>query len=348
MKAMMLTGIRQMEMKNIPEPALVNSNDVKIKMSVVGICGSDIHYYTQGQIGSQKVNYPFTVGHEGAGVVVATGKNVKRVKPGDAIAIEPAMPCWECDQCLTGRHHTCRKLRFLGCPGQAEGCLMEYIVMPEESCFPLHGKLTPDHGSISEPLAIGVYAVKKSDSVTGLNIGILGFGPIGMSVMLAAKTLNPGKIFVSDKIDERLAIARSTGIAYAFNPLKENIEEKIREKENPGLDLVYECCGQQDAFDQAVELLKPGGKLIVVGIPEFDRWSMDVEKTRRKEISIQFIRRQVDCVETALELMNNGSVKVEEMVTHRFTLDKTKEAFDLVADYRDGVMKAMIDFPEYS
>ena len=93
MKAMMLTGIRQMEMMDIPEPALVNSNDVKIRMSVVGICGSDIHYYTQGQIGSQKVQYPFTVGHEGAGVVVEVGKSVKSVKPGDKIAIDPAMPC---------------------------------------------------------------------------------------------------------------------------------------------------------------------------------------------------------------------------------------------------------------
>jgi L-iditol 2-dehydrogenase len=344
MKAMMLTGIRQMEMKNIPEPIIVNPGDVKIKISVVGICGSDIHYYTQGQIGSQKVDYPFTVGHEGAGIVVSTGKNVKRVKPGDVIAIEPAMPCWECDQCLAGRHHTCRKLRFLGCPGQAEGCLMEYIVMPEESCFPLDDGLNADHGSISEPLAIGVYATKKAGSIKGMNIGILGFGPIGMSVMLSAKTLNPGKIFITDKIDARLEIAMNTGGSYAFNPLKENIEEKIREKENPGLDIIFECCGQQEAFDQAVDILKPGGRLIVVGIPEFDRWSMDVEKTRRKEISIQFIRRQVDCVDEALGMMSNRTVKIDEMITHRFPFSKTKEAFDLVAGYSDGVMKAMIDF----
>ena len=101
---------------------------------------------------------------------------------------------------------------------------------------------------------------------------------------------------------------------------------------------------QQEAFDQAIDLLKPGGKLIVVGIPEFDRWSMNVEATRRKEISLQFIRRQVDCVENALEMMNNGSINIENMVTHRFPFERTKEAFDLVAGYRDGVMKAMIDF----
>jgi len=344
MKAMMLTGIRQMEMKNIPEPFLVKSNDVKIKMTVLGICGSDIHYYTQGQIGSQKVKYPFTVGHEGAGVVVEVGPAVKRVKPGDLIAIEPAMPCRECDQCLSGRHHTCRKLRFLGCPGQAEGCLMEYIVMPEENCFPLTGKLTPDHGSISEPLAIGVYAVKKSGGVKGLKIGILGYGPIGMSVMLAAKAEGADSFYITDKIDPRLSIAVKEGASLTGNPLKENVVEKILQKAHQGLDVVFECCGRQEALDQAIEILKPGGKLIVVGIPEFDRWSMKVETTRRKEISLQFIRRQVDCVEPALKMMKSGIINVDKMVTHRFPFDRTKEAFDLVADYKDGVMKTMIDF----
>jgi L-iditol 2-dehydrogenase len=344
MKAMMLTGIRQMEMMEVPEPTLMNSNDVKIRMSVVGICGSDIHYYTQGQIGSQKVQYPFTVGHEGAGVVVEVGKSVKSVKPGDKIAIDPAMPCYECDQCLSGRHHTCRKLRFLGCPGQAEGCLLEYIVMPEKSCFPLTGKLTPDHGSLSEPIAIGVYAVKKSGDVKGHNIGIFGFGPIGMSVMLAAKTQSVDNIYVTDIIDERLAIAGKERAALTGNPLKENIVGKIMNAGPLGLDVAFECCGKQEAFDQAIELLKPGGKMIVVGIPEFDRWSMNVETTRRREISLQFIRRQVDCVKQTLEMMKNGSISIDNMVTHRFPFEKTKEAFDLVAGYKDGVMKAMIDF----
>jgi L-iditol 2-dehydrogenase len=344
MKAMMLTGIRQMEMQHIPEPVLLNSGDVKIRMSVLGICGSDIHYYTQGQIGSQKVKYPFSVGHEGAGVVVEVGSSVKRVKPGDKIAIEPAMPCRECDQCLAGRFHTCRKLRFLGCPGQAEGCLMEYIVMPEESCFPLSGSLRMDHGSISEPLAIGVYSEKKSGGTKGLNIGILGFGPIGMSVMLAAKAQSVNRLYVSDLIDERLAIAAKEGAILTGNPKKENIVSKIILNEPLGLDIVFECCGKQEALDQAVDLLKPGGKLIVIGIPEFDQWSLNVETTRRREISLQFIRRQVDCVEKALEMMNDRSIVVDNMVTHRFPFERTKEAFDLVSDYRDGVMKVMIDF----
>lgn len=340
----MLKGIRQMEMTNVPDPLITRPDEVKIRMLALGICGSDIHYYTQGKIGSQEVRFPFTVGHEGAGIVAETGAEVKKVKPGDRVAIEPSLPCGQCDQCLTGRSHTCRRIRFLGCPGQAEGALSEFIVMPEANCLPLPGNLNADHGSISEPLAIGVYSVKKSGGVRGLKIGVLGFGPIGMSVMLAAKADGAENIYVTDKIGERLAIAVKENAYYAGNPLIDNIVENIRNHESYGLDVVFECCGQQEALDQAVDLLKPGGKIIIAGIPEFDKWSLNVENTRRRELMVQFIRRQVDCTETAIEMMHTGKIDVSNMITHRFPFSRTKEAFDLVASYRDGVMKAMIDF----
>ena len=340
---MMLTGIRQIELMEVRDPAIVNPGDVKIKMTAVGVCGSDIHYYTQGRIGSQVVKYPFAVGHEGSGIVAEVGSGVKRVRPGDMIAIEPAMPCWECDQCLAGRPHTCRKLRFLGCPDQAEGCLSEYIVMPEVSCLKLNKGLTSDHGVISEPLSIGVYSVNQSIKIKGAKIGILGFGPIGMSVMLAAKAMGADSFYITDKIDDRLSIAEKEGAVLALNPLTENITKQILEKEPLALDVVFECCGQQEAFDQAIDLLKPGGKLMGVGIPEFENWSMSAEKTRRQEITVQFVRRQVDCVQHSLDLMSTGKVDISNMITHRFPFEKTKEAFDLVAEYKDGVMKAIID-----
>jgi L-iditol 2-dehydrogenase len=344
MKSMMLTGLRQMEIVEVPEPSIVNPGDVKIRMLVVGVCGSDIHYYTHGKIGSQVVEYPFPVGHEGAGVVVEIGRSVKGIKPGDIIAIDPAMPCWECDQCLSGRPNTCRKLLFLGCPGQAEGCLKEYIIMPERSCFLLTGGLKADHGVISEPLAIGVYSAGRSGPLKGKRIGILGFGPVGMSVMLAAKANGAEKIYVTDKIDPRLAIAKKEGAASVYNPLNEDIVKSILEAEPYGLDVVFECCGQQDAFDQGIDILKPGSTLMVAGIPEFARWTMSVDKTRRREITLRFVRRQAECTGKALEMMRTGEIDISGMVTHRFPFGKTKEAFDLVAAYGDGVMKAMIDF----
>jgi|WetSurSiteA1Bulk_404760.scaffolds.fasta_scaffold00629_9 L-iditol 2-dehydrogenase len=346
MKAMMLTGLRRMEIIEIPEPVLSDDLSVKIRMEVVGVCGSDIHYYTQGRIGSQVVKYPFTLGHEGAGTVVETGPAVTRVRPGDRIAIEPAMPCWDCDQCLAGRHHTCRKLRFLGCPGQAEGCLSEYLVMPETSCFPIRPELTFDEAAISEPLAIGVYAVRKSVLSEGSRMAILGSGPIGMSVMLAARMVGAQKIYMTDKIDGRLQCVKQAGADWTGNIDHEDVNRIILQQEPLMLDTVFECCGQQEAFRQAFELLKPGGKLVVVGIPEFDHWLMPVDVGRRKEIVIQHIRRQVDCVEASLRYIAEGRIKVRSMVTHRFGFRNTPEAFETVAAYRDGVMKAMIDFRE--
>ena len=344
MKAMMLTGIREMEKREVPTPLITNDQDVLIRMKTLGVCGSDIHYYVSGKIGSQVVQYPFTVGHECAGMVEAVGKGVTRVKPGDRIAIEPAMPCWECDQCKAGRPHTCRKLRFLGCPGQAEGSLSEFIVMPESSCFKIPDTMSYDQAAISEPLAIGVYAVKQSIPMKGAKVGILGFGPIGMSVMLPVLAMGATEVYVTDKIEARLSIARKIGAVLTANPDTEDVVAKISEQEPDLLDVVFECCGQQEAIDNAVDLLKPGGKLMVIGIPEFDRWSFPVDKTRHKELTIQNVRRQNEAVQPALDMMERGEVSVEAMATHRFKFEDSKAAFDLVAGYEDGVMKAMIDF----
>jgi L-iditol 2-dehydrogenase len=345
MKSMQLTGIREMKMVEVPDPKIVNDTDVLIKMKVLGVCGSDIHYYTSGKIGSQVVKYPFPVGHEGAGEVLAIGSKVSHVKVGDRIAIEPAMPCHTCDQCLAGRPHTCRKLKFLGCPGQADGCLSEYIVMPETSCFPIPSTMTYDEAAISEPLAIGVYAVRLAQmDLNGKKVGILGFGPIGMSVLLPVLHKGAAKVYVTDKIEERLATAKKCGASWTGNPDKDDVVSGVKANEEALLDVVFECCGQQEAIDQAIEMLKPGGKLLIVGIPEFDRWSFPVDKLRHKEICIQNVRRQNHSLEETLDLIEHKKVDVSKMPSHRFSFDKTKEAFDLVASYKDGVMKAMIDF----
>jgi len=344
MKAMVLTGIRQMEMREVPDPKIVNDTDVLIKMERVGVCGSDIHYYTTGKIGSQVVEYPFPVGHEGAGTVIEIGSAVTHVKVGDEIAVEPAMPCWDCDQCNVGRPHTCRNLRFLGCPGQADGCLSEYLVMPETSCFKLDSSMVLDDGALSEPLAIGVYAVKQSIPMKGASVGILGFGPIGMSVLLPAQAEGAESIYVTDKIEERLAMARKLKVNYAGNPDQEDVVTKVSELEPNMLDVVFECCGKQEALENAIDLLKPGGKLMMIGIPEFDNWQFSADKGRRKEITFTNVRRQNHALEPTLEMMKNKAFDAHQMVTHRFSFDQTKKAFDLVDDYADGVMKAMIDF----
>ncbi|MDA0576461.1 MAG: alcohol dehydrogenase catalytic domain-containing protein, partial [Verrucomicrobia bacterium] len=176
---MLLTGIRQMIGGDVADVRLANDTDVLLRVGAVGVCGSDVHYYMRGRICSQVVTYPYRVGHEFAGTVVAVGPAVRRIQVGDRVAVDPAMSCGNCDQCLAGRAHTCRSLRFLGCPGQADGCLAEFIVMPEECCYPLREGTTLEQGALVEPLSIGIYAVRLAGAVRGAHVGILGCGPIG-------------------------------------------------------------------------------------------------------------------------------------------------------------------------
>jgi L-iditol 2-dehydrogenase len=344
MNSFVLTGINRMEMIRVVKPLIKNSKEVLIKMKAVGVCGSDIHYYKEGKIGRQVVEYPFPVGHEGAGIVEEVGEGVKDLKPGDHVAIDPAMPCFECDQCKTGRFHTCRHLKFLGCPGQAEGCLSEYIIMPENSCLKIPNCLSFEEAVISEPLAIGYYATKLAGSLKGKTIGIFGFGPIGMSVLLSAKLKGASRIYVTDKLNLRLNLARQCGAGWTGNPDESDIVDNISSTEPLLLDLVFECCGKQEAVDQSIKLLKPGGKLLLIGIPEFERWTFSSDDFRHKEIALQNVRRQNECTPAVLDLIAKKSVDVTPMITHHFPFNKTDQAFELVSAYRDGVMKAMIIF----
>jgi L-iditol 2-dehydrogenase len=343
MKSWKLTGIKKMEIQEVPDPGPPGYGQLLLQIETVGVCGSDIHYYKTGRIGEQVVIYPFTVGHECAATVLEAGEDTGGFRPGDRVAVDPAMPCYKCDQCKAGREHTCRNLKFLGCPGQAEGCLSEMIIMPARSCFKIPGNMSFAEAAFAEPLSIGYYAVELSGIRKGDRIAILGAGPIGDSVLVSTKEAGAGAIYVTDRIDRRLDIATALGARDVYNVDKSDAVKGIRTYEPALLDIVYECCGQQEAFDQAVDLLKPGGKLMIVGIPEFDRWSFRADMARRKEICIMHVRRQNGCMQPALDLLSRGRVDTELLITHTFPFSQAKEAFDLVSGYGDGVLKAIID-----
>jgi len=343
MKTVHLTGIRQLEIIDNPLPQIKKPTDVLLKIEAVGLCGSDIHYFKTGRIGDQVVEYPFAVGHECAAVVEDVGPECQRVKKGDKLVVDPAVSCGLCDQCLNNRRHTCRNLRFLGCPKQLEGCLSEFYVLPEGNCFPVAKKMKPAQRVLVEPLSIGLYAVNFLKDKNIQSIGILGSGPIGLSTALSARAKGIPRIYMTDKIDSRLGAARTAGALWTANPLHSDIEKKIKEREPFLLDAVFECCGDQDALDLAVELLKPGGILFIIGIPETDRILFDVHKLRRKEIVLQNIRRQNRCLSEAISLIQENRVNVDFMVTHTFSLAETYDAFELASSYADGVIKALID-----
>ena len=342
MKAAFLTDIRTIEIREVPEPTIQTDTDVLLRIAAVGICGSDLQYYAAGRIGSDVVHYPFVIGHECVAVVEKGGKDVKTIKPGDRVAVDPAVSCGRCDQCLRGRPNTCRHLLFLGCPGQLDGSLAEFIVMPESNCYPLPERTDIKHGILAEPLSIGIYALRLLGESQVSSIAILGSGPIGLSVGLAAGDTGIRKIYMTDKIEDRLDAARSAGANWAGNPDREDIVARIMETEPSGLDTVFECCGDQEALDQAVELLKPGGTLMIVGIPETDRITFDAHRLRRKEITVQNVRRQNDCIPAAIDLITRRNTDLDFMVTHTLRMEETQKAFDLVENYHDGVIKAVI------
>lgn len=344
MKQIVLTGIRSMQLQHIHEPEIINNDDVKIKLSSIGVCGSDIHYYSEGRIGSQVVQYPFAVGHECSGVVVAKGEKVNNVQVGDLVAIDPSVHCGHCDQCLAGRPHTCRNNKFLGCPGQLEGCLAEYIVMPAFTCFPVTGKLNPAQAALIEPFSIGVYAVKlaKIDR-KNVSTAILGAGPIGLSILLKLLADEIGNVGMIEPLDYRLEKAGEIGVRYQINPENQDVEKEVAKHEESLVDVVFEASGEQEAVNNALKILKPGGKLILVGIPPSAQYTFDMDLMRRKEITVVNVRRQNHSVEEAISLVVNGKADVEKMVTHHFSLDETPVAFDIVEGYKDGAIKAMIE-----
>ena len=343
MKAVVLTGLRQMELRDVPEPKIEKDTDVLLKIEMVGVCGSDVHYYETGKIGAQIVEYPFIVGHECAATVAAVGKSVTNLKVGEAVVVDPAVYCHDCFQCRIGRENTCYNLRFLGTPGQGGGCLCEYIVMSQECCYPTGGTLTSEQAVLCEPLSIAAYSVERAKMSENANVVILGAGPIGLCTFVSAKAQNVNTCYMTEKIHERVDIAKKAGATWVGNPDEQDIVKEILEQQPDGLDVAFECAGQQETVDQCIDLLRPGGTLVLTGIPRFDRVSLAIDVMRRKEITIVNIRRQNEFTQKSVDLIASGRVNVDFMVTHYFPLEETQKAFDLVAGYRDGVIKAMIE-----
>ncbi len=330
-----------MEIVEVAEPCLRRDDEVLLRVDVVGICGSDVHTYAQGAIGGAKVTYPWILGHECAATVLGIGPAAGGLKIGQRVAVDPLIPCNHCDQCLTGRKHTCRNQKFLASPGQAPGAMVERLVMPAECCHPIPDSVTAVQAALTEPLAIGLHARNLSGLRGGI-AAILGSGPIGLSVLLALKHAGATRCSMTDLIDARLEMARRLGADWTHRGDGDDVPAQATRAAPEGMDCVFECAGKQETVDQGVAMLRPGGTLLLVGIPAEDRIGFDIHVARRRELVLQNVRRQNRCLQTAIELVAEGKVNVSPLATHHFDFPKQPKAFEIVADYRDGVVKAMI------
>lgn len=343
MKVACFTALHCIELLDAPEPVLRRPGDVLLRIDRVGICGSDVHYYREGRIGDQVLQYPATLGHECSGSVLETGPAVRGLKAGDRVAVDPAFPCGECDQCLGGRAHTCRRLLFMGCPGEAPGALAERYVAPAACCAAIPASMSLDEAMLVEPLSIGLHAVRLSQLAAGMKIAILGAGPIGLSVLLCAKATAPCTAFLTDLLDQRLAVARQCGADTVLNARRSDVVATIAQAQPQGLDLVFECSGDPACVEQGQSLLGPGGALVMVGIPPLDAVAFDPHRARRFELRFQAVRRQNDCVRPVIGLIASRRLDPAPLLTHHFPLSRISAAFELVAGYSDGVIKAAVD-----
>ena len=304
---------------------------VKVKIKVCGICGSDLHEYREGPFIIPRKPHPIThrqggpviLGHEFSGEVVALGEGVTQFAPGDRVVVNPLIYCDECHYCKLGQHIMCTKLGTVGFA--ADGAFAEYGVFHEYSLLRLPDSVSDEMGAFVEPLAVAVHAVKRSRMKIGASVAIVGAGPIGLLVMQACLAAGAGKVFVVEPMKARRKIASETGAAAVINPTETSPGKEIA-KLTEGLraDLAFDCVGNQPAFDTAVKVTGRRGVICVVGlslkpieVPFIRLWGHEKEVT--------FSSGYEDEFPAAISYLADHRVKVEKLISASIGLDKLVE-----------------------
>ena len=342
MKIVRLYGIHDIRVEEVPQP-VPGPGEVLLRIKAVGLCGSDIHYYKEGAIGDAVVKEPLVEGHEFSAQIAALGPGVSGLKVGQAVAVEPARACGHCECCREGNSNLCPSVVFAGSPG-VDGALREYMTYPARYCYPLPPNLNYDDGAVLEPLGIAIHAVDLGKPKTGQSVAVLGCGPIGLLTIQVARVAGASRIYATEPLDYRLKVARKVGATDLFNPKREDIVAAILKATNGrGVDVVFECAGVEETPEQSMRLAKPGGTVVLVGIPSVDTTTFTASVARRKGLTIKMSRRMREVYERAMALAAAGQVDLHSVVSHHFPLARTGEALDLLENYKDNVLKIIIE-----
>lgn len=340
-KAIFMQGTNNMVWKDISVPT-IKDNEVLIKVEAVGICGSDMHYYQHGKIGDFIVEGDFILGHEAAGTVVEVGKDVKKLKIGDRVALEPGKTCGKCEFCKGGLYNLCPDVEFFATPPY-HGVFVNYVNHPEDMCFKLPDNVSSVEGALVEPLSVGLHATGQGGVKLGDTVVIFGTGCIGLSTLLASKARGASTIIVVDMMENRLEKAKELGATYTINAREINAVERILElTEGKGANVVLETAGAMATVKQTVEVLKIGGTIVMVGMTPKDEVEFNFMKLMSKEGEVKTIFRYRNLYPTAINAIASGTINIKDIVSHEFDFEKTKDAFDYVAKNPGEVVKAVI------
>ncbi len=332
-QAAVLHGPRDLRLERRPTPVPA-VDEVLLEIRSVGICGSDLHYYDHGRIGSRVVREPLVLGHEAGGTVAAIGSSVTRHGIGSRVCLEPGVPCGRCRECRTGQYNLCPDIRFYGSP-PLDGALTNYLAVHEDFVHPLPDTISDQAGALIEPLAVALWACQAAALRAHKRVLVTGSGPVGLLAAQTARALGAADVVITDVRPERLEAAARLGVAEALDPRTEPLAGS-----EPRFDALIECSGHSGALEGALDALRPGAVVVLVGMGE-NRVTLPLDLLQRRELWVTGRFRYANVFPAAISLAANGRVDLEGLITHRFPLEAAAEA--VVRTKTDpSVLKAVV------
>jgi L-iditol 2-dehydrogenase len=309
--------------------------EVLVRVAAVGVCGSDVHYYEHGRIGSFVVRSPLVLGHEAAGEIVDVGPDVRSRRVGERVALEPGVPCGACRECRAGRYNLCADVRFFATP-PIDGAFANYVTIHEDFAFPLPSSMSNEAGALIEPLSVGVWACRKANVQNGDHVLVTGAGPIGILAMQVALAGGATEAIITDVNSQRLAVAERLGATRALDVSSTSLADAGIEA-----DVLIECTGVPHALRDGIRALKPAGRAVIVGMSPTEEVSVPMSLIQNRELWLTGTFRYANTYPAAIELASSGRVDLEGIITGYYGLEQAEEA--LQAGLRDpGSIKAMV------
>lgn len=334
MKALRLHGVGDLRLHDESEPT-AGAGESLLRVTAVGICGSDLHWLEDASIGDAMLTKPLIIGHEFAGVIASGAQRGQRV------AVDPAIACETCEFCLEGNPNLCDNLTFAG-HGSDDGALREVMPWPTRYLFPIPDSLTDADGVVLEPLGVAIHAVDLGHLKPGMTVGVFGCGPIGLLTLQVARVAGATNIIATDKLPHRLEAARALGATVAVQAEDgEETAEVLALTKGQGVHVAFEAAGENAAVETAIAVTRKGGRVILGGIPADDRTAFTASTARRKGLTIKLVRRMKHVYPRAIRLAESGMVDVRSIVTHQFPITEFEKAFS-VAARREG-LKVIIE-----
>ncbi len=341
MRVAVMEGIGKMGYIERPIPE-VKPDEVLVKIEYVGICGSDMHYYENGAIGAYKVEPPFVLGHEPGGTVVEVGSNVKHLKVGDRVALEPGKTCGKCEFCRTGRYNLCPDVIFFATP-PVDGVFQEYVAHEAALCFKLPDNVSTLEGALIEPLAVGFHAANQGNAHAGQTAVVMGAGCIGLVSMMALKAEGVSRVYVVDVMQKRLDKAMELGADGVINAMEvDTVEALMKLTDGAGCDLAIETAGTEITTRQCVHAVKKGATIVCVGYSKTGEVMLPMSLALDKEIRFETVFRYRHIYPMAIDAVASGKVNLKGIVTDIFEFDDVQNAMDRSVADKANIVKAVI------